>query len=257
MAETPESPNPPSVDPSPKQGQEFWALVALGVAALICFHPAGRGPGADPSAAAPRPRPPFRSPTSATQRAAFFPRGGRLRSGIQRPSEPAKPQSERASAMDRSQPALPGLLASPTPPSSQRQDGLDAGRPAFAPSPPLPTPQPAVGSRTASTSACAPTPPTFTRARRPCPCPCATCLDIHGKVAAVFASNDESRQRRPLLLQPRRVLRRVYVRGSLLDIQVSQPRKTSSRRRLPGAQGLPVLHRQVAPERPGPQPRWC
>jgi hypothetical protein len=231
MAETPDSPIPPSpLPPRPKAGQEFWALVALGAVALVCFtllavglalilsRSGGQAPisisnignGAAPAVAAlPAPAP----------------------GGIQRPWEPAKPQSERAPAMDRSQPALPGLVASPTPPSGQRQLALTRADPPSPPSPALPTPQPTP----------APTvdpfkvyfrvradPTSLYEGQKALPMPVRYVPDAHGAVAAVYASRDVSASAERFSYSPDVAFAESGVSGRQLDVQVSQPRKTSS-----------------------------
>jgi len=59
---------------------------------------------------------------------------------IQRPSEPAKPQANRSSAQDKVQPALPGVVATPTVVAGKREKQLVRAETASVPAPSFPTP---------------------------------------------------------------------------------------------------------------------
>jgi hypothetical protein len=224
MADTPESPTPP-IAPSPKLGQEFWALVALGAVALICFTLLAVGLALilSRNAAAPAPIQISNIGNSAAPAAA----AAQGMPGIQRPSEPVKPQSERASAMDRTQPALPGLLASPTPPSSQRQVAFTRADPPSPPSPPLPTPQPVSDAHKIYFRVRA-DPTNLYGGQKALPMPVRYVAGIDGKVNGVFASKDVSASADRFSYSPDVPFAESGVRGAVLDIQLSQPRKTSS-----------------------------
>lgn len=227
MADSPTpSSNSENPNPRPKMGQEFWALIALGIAALLCVTLLAvalayllRG-NSTPTlsnvgnvtmpavAAAPAPAP---APA--------------LPSGIQRPYEPAKPKAERESAMDRTQPALPGVLASPTPQGGKRQIALTRMDP---PSPPSPSPQPTADPKRV-----------FFRMRadpnsqyvgvKPLPMPIRYSPDLHGKVSEVYASRETAKpDTERFSYSPDVAFTESGVRGSALDIQLSAPRKTSS-----------------------------
>ena len=225
-SETPSSNTESSQPPRQKMSQEFWALIALGVAAMVClvlvalamaFMLRGNSVpnisvgnvGAGPQGLAPLPAP---APAVAPN-------------GIQRPYEPAKPQGERASAMDRTQPALPGLLASPTPPSGQRKVVLNRADP---PSPPSPSPQPTADPRKVYFRVRA-DPNSLYAGQKPLPMPVRYSPDIHSKVTAVYASKEGAQpDAERFSYAPDVAFAESGVRGTALDIQLTQPRKTAS-----------------------------
>lgn len=214
----------PSPNPRPKMGQEFWALIALGISALVCvtllavalaFLLRGNstptlsnvGNVTMPAAAAA----PAPSPSSPA--------------GIQRPYEPAKPKAERDSAMDRTQPALPGLLASPTPQGGKRQIAFTRADP---PSPPSPSPQPTADPKKVFFRMRA-DPNSLYAGQKPLPMPVRYSPDIHGKVNEVYASRETAKPDTDRFsYSPDVTFSESGVRGASLDIQLSAPRKTAS-----------------------------
>ena len=227
MAE--ESPSPKSETPSPmpRQSREFWAVIAIVVVAFVCLTLLGVGlifvlsrtggsnsPVQNISNIGTVPPPPAPTPVP----------------GIHRPYDAAKGQNERASAMDRTQPALPGLLASPTPQSGQRKLALTRADPPSPPSPALlPTPDPKkVYFRVRAD------PNSLYGGQKPLPMPVRYAPDAHGKVTAVFASREPAAaaaatpDTERFSYAPDVSFAESGIRGHALDIQLGKPRKTAS-----------------------------
>jgi hypothetical protein len=229
MAETPASTPLENSAPSPApRQQELWVVAGLAVAALICVSGLaialvvllGRSQGASapiqisnignsaPAAVEPAPR---TAPAAAA--------------GIQRPYEPAKPQADRVSAMDRSQPALPGVLATPTITSGQRKVALTRADPASPPSPNIePTPDPRkVFFRVRADAA------SLYRGEKALPMPVRYNADAQGRVKGVFAAREAAGPDAAKFSYAQDVpFVEAGVRGQSLDVQLGTPRKTAA-----------------------------
>ena len=243
--------SPASVQtPRPKMGQEFWALIALGIAALICVTLLGvamafllRGnsvPNISVGNVNTAPAPVVAAPVAPV-----------APSGIQRPSEPAKPKDERASAMDRTQPALPGVLATPTPPGGQRQIAVNRADP---PSPPSPSPQPTADARRVFFRMRA-DPNSLYGGQKPLPMPVRYSPDLHGKVSEVYAARDGAQtDAERFSYAPDVAFAESGVRGVALDIQLSNPRKTASVDGFRAPKGFQFFTAKVRVSNQGSQP---
>ncbi len=240
--------SPTTESPSrPKAGQEFWALAALGSAALICLSLLAvalavvlRGNSGGTAA-------PVQNIANIGTTA---PNPGVNAGGIQRPAEPTKPQSERASAMDRTQPALPGVVATVTPQGGLRKMALTRADPPSPPSPSiLPTPDPRkVFFRVRADAA------SLYQGQKALPMPIRYAPDAHGKVAEVFASHEPAKTDPRFSYAPDVAFTESGVRGHSLDLQLTQPRKTSSVDGFRAPQGFQFFTAKLRMGNQGAQP---
>jgi hypothetical protein len=203
-----EEPSSSSSVPSPRRGQEFWAIVTLGVTALICFGLMAIGlalifsRGAAPSinnstvvnAAGPATAPAL-TPT-----------------GIRRPSEPSEQMA----------PALPGAKLGGLPAQGvQRKIAITRADPPSPPSPPTTDPR-RVYFRVRSQPA-----GLFPSNDAP-PMPVRYAPDMRFNVAAVYASPEPEKKDERFSYTPDVVFTESGTRGQSLDLQLTQPRKTAA-----------------------------
>lgn len=248
MAETPDSPKVESLVAS-KRSQEFWALIVLGATVLVCFTlmaiglamvltRSGGGSSINNAPVinvAPAVAPVVVQPTP----------------GIQRPYDSAKSKNERASAMDRTQPALPGVLATPTPNGGQRKLAFTRADP---PSPPSPALQPTVDPKRVNYRERA-DPDMIYKGQKPLPMPVRYSPDSKVKALEAFAAPD------PAVPDPQRfsyapdvAFAESGIRGQSLDLQLSSPRKTSTVNGLRAPKGFQFFTAKLRILNQGAQP---
>jgi hypothetical protein len=222
MAESPSS----STAEGPKRSQEFWAVAALGVAAVVCLTllavalvlilSRNSTPAAAPQA--PIQFSNFGNIVGPQPVAAVSPSA--VNDGIHRGDE----QSARAAAMDHTQGALPGQAPVPLPDWSRRKLALTRADPPSPPSPQNIINPDKVFFRVRED------PASYYQGQKPLPMPIRYAPDAQGKVAQVFATKDA-----PAATDAGRFSYTADVpyadsgiRGQSLDLQLSEPRKTSS-----------------------------
>jgi hypothetical protein len=219
MADAPNSPNTESPS-APKRGQEFWAVVVLGVTALVCFSLMavglalilGRGNSA-PSIS--------NNPVINMAPPVVAPQAGTLAppTGIQRPSDAVRPQNERIPAMDRMQPALPGAvgeLASP----ARRKAALNRADPPALPSPPSPEARKVFFRVRIDPATLHP------GSRLPMHLPYEP--DAQGNAAVVAVSREPEKVDERFSYTADVPFAESGIRGQSLDLQLTQPRKTAT-----------------------------
>ena len=221
MAESPSS----STAEGPKRSQEFWAVAALGVAAVVCLSLLAVSlvlilsrNSAPAAAQAPIQFSNFGNVVSPQPVAAASPSAAK--DGIHRGDE----QSARAAAMDHTQGALPGQAPVPLPDWSRRKLALTRADPPSPPSPQNIINPDKVFFRVREN------PASYYQGQAPLPMPIRYAPDAQGKVAQVFAAKDAA--------ATADADRFSYtadvpysdsgIRGESLDLQLTQPRKTAS-----------------------------
>ena len=213
-----------------KRSQEFWAVAALGVAAVVCLTLLAVGlvlilsRNGGPAASA---QPPiqfsnFGNVMGPQPAAVVSP--GPASEGIHRGDTQSKDQAGREAAMDHTQGALPGQPPVPLPDWSRRQPALTRADPPSPPSPQNIINPDKVFFRVREN------PASYYQGQKPLPMPVRYDPDAQGKVAQVFASKDAA-----VAADAERFSYTADVpyadsgiRGQSLDLQLSQPRKTSS-----------------------------
>jgi hypothetical protein len=202
MAEAPDSSDIASS--AGKRGQEFWAIAALGVTAIVCFSLMAIGLALIFSRGASAPS----INNSTIVNAAPAPATANSGAGIQRPSEPAKAPSH---------PTLPGgALTVGNAGGGQRAVAMNRADP---PSPPSSDPRRQFSRVRADPSSLYPD------KRLPMRMPYAP--DAHGSVAAIVDGQPGQTDER-FSYAPDVSFAESGVRGQSLDLQLTQPRKTAT-----------------------------